>query len=402
MNRPGPIEGNWLDLAGAEALAGEWQALAERSGADVWFRPAWLRPWCRHFAGRRELLFFAARREGALVGLLPFVRDTVRPGGIPLRLAQLAGPHPLFGVLALPVDAAHLEAVLGAAISELLAAKGCDCVSLAPLSDTFGLPDRLTALAARTPGVALHPDTRPREHTIIPLPESFDTYLSSLSRNRRNKYRKTKRTLEETHGVRTRVLLGAEAARALEGFIALHNRQWTAKGKLGHFADWPGSAGFYAEFCEAGDASAEARLYIQETDNGDTVSALFCFVAGRSCVALVPARDETRDFPNLNIGLHAQFERIEHLIAEGVAVLDSGAGQYDYKASLKGETQMLHRLLFGRESGAGRAKLRLLRGYANLLDLLYYRVWFNRAAPWLRQKGLPVGPLWKSWIRTRV
>ncbi len=402
MSTAKDLEISWLALAEAEAVLPEWQALVTRTNSDVWFAPDWIRPWSRHFASKRQMRLLAARSEGTLIAMLPFVIDTLWPFGVPVRLAQLAGPHPLFGVLSLPVERALVEEVIKTATHDLIASHRCDCVSLAPISDTHGFPERIASALASVVGMAAHPDTCPRAHTIIPLPESFDDYLSKLSRNRRNKYRKTKRVLEEEHGVATQLLTGGGAAQALDTFIDMHNAQWQEKGRLGHFADWPGSAGFYNDFCRGSTENNSARLYLQKTSTDETLSALFCFVAGQSCHALVPARRDNPALAKLDIGLHAQFERIEHLIGEGVCVLDSGAGEYDYKASLKGETVDMHRFLIGRKTLMGKTRLALLRHYANLLNLLYYRIWFNRVAPKLRKMGLKTGPLWQSWIRSRV
>lgn len=402
MSGEDAIEFSWLDLHEAENIAPDWRALAVQTETDVWFSQAWIGAWGRHFGKGRQVMLLSARRGPALVAMLPFVLDTIRPGGVRVRLAQLAGPHPLFGVLSLPIEDAVLEEVIGKAIGDLLTHHGCDCVSLAPVSETFGLPERVRQGIGRVAGIVLHPDTCPRLHTVIRLPDSFETYLASLSRNRRNKYRKTKRVLEEDHGVATHILSGPDAAHRLDTFIEMHNRQWQQKGRLGHFADWPQSAAFYADFCRVCSDDASARLYLQQNDAGEIVSALFCFVAGKSCHALVPARGENQAFPGLNIGLHAQFERIEHITGEGIRVLDSGAGEYDYKASLKGETLAMHRFLVGRDTLFGKMRMHLLRRYANLLNLLYYRIWFNRTAPKLRKAGLKTGPLWQSWIRSRV
>ena len=52
------------------------------------------------------------------------------------------------------------------------------------------------------------------------------------------------------------------------------------------------------------------------------------------------------------------------------------------------------------QSRAARFQLGLTQ--ADLIHLLYYRVWFLKLAPRLRQKlGLKPRPLWRLWIRSR-
>lgn len=389
----------WLDLDEAGALADEWTDLTDRTGADTWFTASWIAAWGRHFAVAREIQVLSARRDGSLVAMLPFVFDTIRPFGFPIRVAQLAGVHPLFAVLTLPIEGDLVEDLIVRALDELISIHRRDCVSFAPISEYHHLSVHLAA-AFDSSDKFVHSDTRPRSHTVIPLPRDFDEYLNLLSRNRRQKYRKTKRDLEEKHGVKTRVLAGQEAAERLDDFIDMHNRQWRTKGRRGHFADWPGSAEFYSDYSRT--APSGPHLFLQETDAEDIVSALFCFTTPKSCFALVPARSENWARSRLDIGLHAQFERIEYLIGQGVSVIETGAGQYDYKSSLKGETRVMHRFLMARNSTRGRIGASLLRRYANTLDVVYYRVWYNRIAPKLRRAGLNPGPLWQSWIRSRV
>lgn len=396
-----PVEFTWSSPDEAMGFASEWAELMTRTGADVWFGPVWVDSWARHVGRGRKVMVLAARQNGALVGVLPFAIDRIWAGPVPIRLAQLAGSNSMYGVLALPVEAAQFDEIFETAIHDLLTRHKCDCIGFAPVSELHGLSGKLRSVIDRTPGVVVDANTHPRMHTLIPLPETFDAYLARLSGNRRNKYRKTKRILEQEHGVATRVLAGAEITPIWDRFLNLHNRQWEEIGKLGHFADWPGSAEFYTDLCRRDERAV--RMYVQENAEGELICANFCFVTKETCHDLVPARDEGwSSMSGLNIGLHAQFERIELLIGEGVGALDHGIGEYDYKASLKGETPETNRLLIAGDSVRKRLSMTLLRSYANLLDLVFYRIWYNRIAPKLRLRGWKAGPLRKSWIRTRV
>ncbi|UWQ16059.1 GNAT family N-acetyltransferase (plasmid) [Aliiroseovarius sp. M344] len=393
----------WVDLHQTSASSlDDWHHLATTTGSDMWFTPAWVERWVRHFAKNRHAIAGCAFWGDGLVGVLPFVIDTIYPFGLPVKVAQLAGPHPLFGVMRLPILAEHERAMLDQIVDQFFEHHRCDCVSLAPISNAFNLADRVRATLDSNAIASLNPDSKARNHTIIRLPSSFEDYLKTLSRNRRNKYRKTKRVLEDDHNVSTRIFNGRSTRKMLGKFTSAHEAQWQAKGKLGHFADWRGSHDFYADLSESGTDRAGVRLYVQQTPDQEIVTGLFCFAAGKSCHALVPSRNNDWSELRLDIGLHAQFERIENLINDGIDIIDSGAGEYDYKASLKGETVEMHRFLVSRPTMIGRFKMNALRRYGEALNFLYYRIWYNKAAPWLRRKGLHVGGLWNSWIRTRV
>lgn len=56
-----------------DAIAGEWEDLAERTRTPPWLRPAWLSSWWRAFApGDSEIVAF--RRDGRVAALVPLVR----------------------------------------------------------------------------------------------------------------------------------------------------------------------------------------------------------------------------------------------------------------------------------------------------------------------------------------
>ena len=393
----------WVDLHQTDIMAQtDWHDLASETGADMWFTPNWIDPWVNNFAKRRKAFAGCAFHGGKLIGYLPFVIDNLHPFGVPVQIAQLAGPHPLFGVMRLPINSSQHDAALRKMVTELLDLHRCDGVSLAPISNAHFLAEQVSNNLKTDNHLFVHPDTKPRGHTVIRLPDSFDDYLMMLSRNRRNKYRKTKRVLEEQHGVRTEISIGEKALPTLPDFIKAHEAQWKSKGKLGHFSDWPGSHAFYEELCPNHTKAADARLFLQRAEDDEIVTGLFCFVAGKSCHALVPSRNDNWSHLKLDIGLHAQFERIESLISAGIEIIDSGAGEYDYKASLNGETVEMHRYLMSKPNSVGRFKMAALRHYSDFLNLAFYRIWFNKFAPKLRKKGVNVGPLWRSWIRTRV
>ena len=56
-----------------EALAGEWDALADAAGAPPYSRPGWYAAWVAAFAGGARLEVLALRRGDALVAVLPLL-----------------------------------------------------------------------------------------------------------------------------------------------------------------------------------------------------------------------------------------------------------------------------------------------------------------------------------------
>lgn len=63
----------WAVYDGIDEVAGEWEALADRTIASPFLRPGWMRIWQAHFSTRR-ISVLAVQRQGRLAALLPFVR----------------------------------------------------------------------------------------------------------------------------------------------------------------------------------------------------------------------------------------------------------------------------------------------------------------------------------------
>jgi CelD/BcsL family acetyltransferase involved in cellulose biosynthesis len=59
--------------ASIDAVADEWDALAERTGASPFVRPGWIRIWEKHFAVA-PVRVLSIRRDGRIVALVPFIR----------------------------------------------------------------------------------------------------------------------------------------------------------------------------------------------------------------------------------------------------------------------------------------------------------------------------------------
>lgn len=388
------------DPAALEALAGPWRALAERTGADLWFRPEWFLAWWEGAARldrRRRLAVAVLRRDGRLTGVLPFLVETYGLGPAAIRVVRLAGTDPNFAVLRLALEEPPGPA-LRRAVETVLAGTGAHAAALSPLSDRSDLPAAVReAFPAGGAGPRLAVDAAPRSHTVINLPDRYEDFLAGLSKSRRSSRRKSARALAEAHGLETRVFEGPAAAAQFDSVAALHRRQWTALGRPGFFGDWPGAEALHRAACAR---APEARIYAQFA-GGEMVAAQLCYLAGETCHAILAARAATPEFDRLGLGIHAQFERVERLIPAGGRLLESGAGAYGHKLSLGGELVGLRRMILVRPGAEGR--LRLLLAWAAALDLAYYRAWVLKLSPRLaRVFGPRRRPLWRAWVRTRL
>jgi CelD/BcsL family acetyltransferase involved in cellulose biosynthesis len=187
-----------------EALADEWDELADQTEAPPFLRPGWVRSWwCAFGSGQLEIV--TARRSNALVGLLPVVR---RRGCL---FSPTNAHTPEFGVLAVDELTRRrvLEAVVGRArrrISfDFLETAGSDFAALRATSAQLRLRT-LTRPLQRSPYLAISGD--------------WNTYERSLSRSHRQDVQRRLRRLTEAGEMRFEIFDGKESLHRLldEGF----------------------------------------------------------------------------------------------------------------------------------------------------------------------------------------
>jgi CelD/BcsL family acetyltransferase involved in cellulose biosynthesis len=398
MSVPQGVSTVWLDRPeDLWALEAEWQDLAERTDAEVYLRPAWLRVWWDHFGSGRALGCLTIRKGGRLAGLLPFCIERLWIGPVVLRFARLAGTDPHCMILRLPLEEDVAEAAIRQAIGHLTGPLGCDAVSFTPVSDLASHLPVLRRMGQDMQGMALYEAPEGR-HVVFDLPDDFKEWLSGLSKKRRSQFPRDLRNLQGRYGMRGTTVVPDGAAFA--GFAAFHDRQWQALDRGGHFTDWPGSLAFYSDLADRPAKEPPMRLFELSGTTGP-LATQFALVAGRIAHWRLPARTLDPEAERLSIGKVGLILMIEELIGAGVTCVEAGRGDYDYKLSYGGRSVPVQRLLFYPAQRAWRARLLLAR--SDLLHLLYYRIWFLRLAPRMRRWfRLRPRPLWRFWIKSRV
>ena len=96
--------------------------------------------------------------------------------------------------------------------------------------------------------------------------------------------------MSRAHRVTCDVLSAAtEVGAGFEEFCLLHDAQWRAAGKLGHFGDWPHARDFNRDVVRTLGNQGMVRFYRIFADN-QVVSSQFVFVFGGTAYWRLPAR----------------------------------------------------------------------------------------------------------------
>ncbi len=390
----------WLtDPDQLRALAAEWQGLVDRVGADVYARPDWFSVWWDHFGPRRGFACLVARVSGVLVGVLPFVIDRIWAGPLPCRVARLAGIDPNCIIFQLALEPVWAAPVLQTALQHLLQNLGCLTVSFTPVSEKATHLPVLRDLAQMQPQIALREDGA-GTHVIFDFTANFDDYLAKLTKKRVSQLRRNATGLKNLFAM-TRNDSVADAD-AFDAFVDLHGDQWRAVNRGGHFSDWPGSASFYHDL--AAQTAQAGLVQLDRLDGtGGALATELSLISGHTAHWRLPARRLNADVDRLCAGKVVFVLMFERMIAQGITRVEAGRGVYDYKIDYGGQTVPVHRVVLLPATRWARRRLQVLLAWADLVDFVYYRVWFLKLAPrWRLATGRKPQPLWLMWIRTRL
>jgi CelD/BcsL family acetyltransferase involved in cellulose biosynthesis len=393
--------------AGAEGLdRATWDEFVKTHGGDLYMSYDWCRLWWEQYGEGRELRLFIGRDgKGAVVGLLPMFVETLWLGPVRLRWAKIVGCDFLPGVVSPVLCAPDAAEMLRQVIVALMVKDQCDVVALGPLSELGGkdgenrMPAHVRVACPALKDVAtLAQDVQTAVHTTFQLPGTFDAYLGGLNKRQKQNLRRDLNLFAKNFTSRVDVVRdGEELQREFAAFRRMHDRQWQAENKLGHFNDWPHSAAFNESLVRELAPLGRVRL-VRLWANEQVVSYQYCLTFGDRLYWRLPARLVGEDWDRYGMGRLGLVMMIEVAIGEGIRWIEGGLGHYDYKMQLGGREVPLVSMVIVSNRLKSRLRWKMFQKVARLLHLFYYRIWFGRIAPRL---PLPRRRLWKSWIRSR-
>ena len=356
-----------------DALQPEWEELEREGGRSVFVTFDWLRAWWKHYAAGRELRVFVAREEGRIAGVLPlYVGAAPLLPGIPARVLRLLGS----GADTSPDYLGPLwrqergEETLAALCEAAVASAGWDGIDVTDVAEDSpflaaleGACRRAGVAALRRPGWRI---------SIVPLPATWEEYLATLSRDRRNSIRRMRRRAEEAGG-RFFTWDGAPPLDAVvDRLVELHHERW--KGRADRYAFSTSEyVGFHRDVMHACAAKGRLRLYCLEIA-GQLAAIYYCYAYDGEVAYFQAGFDPRHE--KLRPGYVLMAYALEQAVAEGARRFDMLKGQYAHKATWTSES---------RSTASLRAYRRGLRG-----ALLQLRR--EQLAEWKARRETPSAP----------
>lgn len=384
-------------FAEAESFRAPWNDLVFRSGSDVYQTFDWCRLWWEYYGTNRELHLLLCFAGEELVGLIPAFVDNLGARPASLRVAKLVGSDFSLHLCNLPILPDAFQFAVAHAIRYFLGEHRCDVLLFGPLAGPAAHVDELLAIGQREPELVETAEAVGDScNTYFQLPTDFDQYLKAIGKQQRGNFNRSVTTLGKNHRVVCDVMSTAGSLEAeFATFCELHDAQWRAEGKLGHFGDWPHARDFNRDLIRTLGAQGMVRFHRIFADD-KLISSQFSFVFGGTIYWRLPARVSGPEWDKLSLGRMGLAKMIEAALLEGRNTVEGGRGHYAYKLQMGGVELPLRTVQFMRRGFGVSTRVAIFKHFGSLLNLVYYKVVFMRLAP--RIPALQ-RPLWPFWIR---
>jgi CelD/BcsL family acetyltransferase involved in cellulose biosynthesis len=316
-----------VDIAAAEALAPEWDALAV-AASKPFAAPAWVLAWWRHVAPAGiSPRVVAVRDGGRLVAVAPFYALPRKRGVVEYRPMSSD-----FGASMEPLALPGREWDMAGEIAHALAAASPrpDVLAFGPMSIASPWPSAMSA-GWEGPISALVRRLRiSSAHMIVLDDGSYEEWLASLSPKLRRDLRRCERLFEEAGGS-TRWAT-AETLRAdTEAFSRLHRQRWEGRG-WSRLADMgAGLADWLEDLGRPLIAQGRFGMCLLEID-GAPICADFQISAGDELVPMNAGWDER--YANLSPAKLACLRVVRSAFEQGARRVSLGSGSSANKLRL--------------------------------------------------------------------
>jgi CelD/BcsL family acetyltransferase involved in cellulose biosynthesis len=310
------------DLAAARPL---WTDLADRSG-NIFATWEWADAWCRHFGRDADLNLYACMRDGEPFAIAPLYRERKGPVNVLRFIGHGVGD--VLGPVCEPAD----SSAAAAAIVEGLRVHESRWTAL--------LAERVSGeTAVGLGGQLLNSEANP---SLAIEGRSWEEYLSSSSRNLREKVRRNTRKLEREHVLTFDLCERDDQVEPMMRILfELHQKRWAADGSFGRESVIP----FHLEFAATALKHGWLRLWNMRIDD-QPAAAWYGFRFGEIEAYYQSGRDPR--FDRFSVGFLMLARTIQGAFDDGLGSYGFLRGDESYKDRFATETEALETRAVGR------------------------------------------------------
>ena len=362
-------------------LKDAWNDLALRIG-DLFCSYDWCEVWWDHYGSGRHLEIHALHQGDRLVAVLPLFRETLRLGGVGLRVVRLvACDHTVDGP-GLAIEPEYAATFVPRVLEQLTTTGPWDILQMGPLRNYVSVAEPIAEACARHPVVqAVLIGRQDNWLTVFELPETYDAYLQSLPGKDRRELLRCERNLLSAHSVQVQAASTPhEVEQGIDSLVREHQSLWTGKGKRGQFCDWKGSERFHRAIALRLAPRGQLSLVQLRVDD-QVVGVTYGYRFGARLHELIRGQRNDGHWRAYGLGRLLHCYGIRDAIAGGVTTVDNGRGVFEYKMRLGGRLKGERSLTILRRGWTCRLRFWMSLRVAYLLHVFYGRLWFDMLAP---------------------
>jgi len=343
---------SWADLG---PIKDYWRALlAQSENASVFCTPEWMESWWTAWGSTGRLRVLVFETDGQPVGLAPLYVETREMPGATLECLTMVGDNSGDSEnLDFIVTAGYERQCAEAFLQWLEQNPSVDICSFKAMPESSRFGEALFALLKKR-GWAVEQWTSPGFY--IPLPATFDEYLSGLSSEMRPLLTRYPRRLEKRFTVKyVQVTDEKDLPKYLDALFSLHQKRWEKVGEPGAFSD-EARRKFYAALSVALLRRGWLDLWAAEL-NDQIAAVQYCFHFGEVVSLLQEGFDP--QFESEKVGYALRARMLQDFIGRRFAKYDFLGGADAYKERFGGLPQSYENIEFARPWTRGSLNLRV-------------------------------------------
>ena len=343
-----------------EALSQDWeQILRDTPGCTIFSTPEWLGAWWKAFGDSIQLVALSISNAGGeVIGLAPLYLEGSKdrhPTGV-RRLRLVGDGTEDSDNLELIFRSGHEADCSEALLAKLSSEKGWDVCELNTLNANSNTA-RTMLFCLKERGWPTK--VRKRDCSVVPLPDSWETYLHQLSREHARGIERYTRRLGRHYAVRIfKCGTEGELLPSLEVLFDLHQRRWKSQGQPGSFSG-PGRRNFYRDLSLGFLRRGWLEFWLLELD-GKPAAAQFAFRYGDTVYQLQEGLDPRHYSDRAGIVLRAHV--LKQLILQGARQYDFLGGIDAHKQSWAAQPGSYIDICFAKPHSRGSIYLHLRHG----------------------------------------
>jgi CelD/BcsL family acetyltransferase involved in cellulose biosynthesis len=334
-------------------LENSWNTLLVDASHSVFATWDWVWLWWKHFGNNHRLAIVVAEEGQEVIGVAPLMYSVEKMFGLQRGNLEFIGtPHSDYNNFILNAENSQNTNCLNNLLSYLdklpekwLSLKLKDVPESAPCLHTLE---------------KIAPVKQSSKCSYLPLPESYEAFLKSLSYKQRGNVNNTLNKIKKSFNAKlVDYSSPALCEEGLNVLIELHQKRWAAAGLTGAFAD-PTVRAFHFDAARTFAEKNRLGLYLLMFD-GKPVSGSYGFKYNSKYYAYLPGFDP--EYGKFGVGSILVPYLVNQFITEGLTEFDLMRGDEGYKERWNAIPRWNYAVEIQRKSRTGKLKHWFYDGY---------------------------------------